>query len=125
MDQQNQFQAPNQMNSTWPPAQQSNPNPIMNNLPDNKPRKFGLIIIIALIIVIIIALAIYLFSSKMNSNSALQSNTDTEVTTPVITQDQNNDTAKDIAPISNTNDDIDSLQQDLNMSIDGIETQSI
>lgn len=123
MDQQNQTSFSNQ---NEPIPSTVNPNIYQNNLTENKPRKFGPIIVIAIIVLIIVAVGIYLFSSQISTSSAVE-NTNTITTqenTPTITPDQTN-TPEVIAPISNTDDGVDSLQKDLDMSIQGIEAQSI
>ena len=124
MDQQNQASFSNQ---NEPIQSQVNPNIYQNNLTDSEPRKFGPIIVIAIIVLIIVAVGIYLFSSQISVSSATQNNvtvTTTQENTPAITPDQTN-TPEVITPVSNTDDGIDSLQKDLDMSIQGIEAQSI
>lgn len=122
MDQQNQTSFPNPNEPIQSPA---NPNIYQNNLTDNNPRKFGPIIVITIIILIIIAVGIYLFSSKISTpDPTIQNNITVEENTPAITPDQNN-VPETIAPVSNTDDDVNSLQNDLDMSIQGIEAQSI
>lgn len=123
MDQQNQASFSNQNEPIPSPV---NPNVYQNNLTDNKSRKFGPIIVITIIILIIIAVGIYLFSSQISTNSAVENNNaiTTQENTLTITPDQNN-VPEVITPISNTDDGVDSLQKDLDMSIEGIEAQSI
>ena len=125
MDQQNQTAFPNPNEPIQSPV---NPNIYQNNLTDSNSRKFGPIIVITIIILIIIAVGIYLFSSQISANSTVQNNIAVEqttpMTTPAIIPDQTI-TPEVITPISNTDDGIDSLQKDLEMSIDGIEEQSI
>jgi uncharacterized protein YpmB len=72
------------------------------------PKKVGPIIVIFVIIVIIIALALYFFASKSNNQQ-----------TPV-----DNSSVAAVQPITNTSDDIQSIQNDLNNSTKGIDSQN-
>jgi len=138
MDQQNQVPSFGQQNTYSPQSQTQQSQPTSSIPPINttsisynseKPRKFGLIIVIAIVVLIIIAVGIYLFASSMSISNPVQENITGTNTQPVITnqvvETQVNYTPQDITPITNNIDDINSLQKDLDNSINGLESQSI
>jgi len=129
MDQQNQAPYyPNQNNTTFT-APNQNPSSPINNSSVPKPRKFGPVIAISIIILVIIVIAIYLFASQITISSPTQDNINTGANTLSAIPDQNNTTVdsapETIEPISNNADDLNSLQKDLDSSIQGIDTQNI
>lgn len=92
-------------------------------------KKTGLILVSLLILIIIIAV-FFSLSSLLNKKEIVpQQNTQARITnTPAQIPEENiipTTTVKDITPITNTADDLDSLQNDLNASIDGLDTQAI
>jgi predicted PurR-regulated permease PerM len=129
MDQQNQNPYSPIQNNTAFTTPNQNPTSPTNNFSAPKPRKFGPVIAISIIILVIIVIAIYLFASQINVNSPTQDNINTGANTISSMNDQNNTTInttpETIAPISNNADDINSLQKDLDSSIQGIDTQNI
>ncbi len=128
MDQTNQFPPINTMPNSTPPV-----NGTPNSLPSTeKPKKFGPIIAILIVILIIVIVALFLLASRVTKNNQViefnpevLEKTSTLTTEPNI-QDQNiKIIPQEVAPITNTADDIDSLQADLDASINGIDAQSI
>jgi hypothetical protein len=144
MDQTNQFPPINTMPNSIPP---------MNGMPSSfpnaeKPKKFGPIIAILIVILVIVIVALYLLASSSSVRTfggaqedcvsgatdcidfrQIIDNGGLEAGQPVPQQNvnvtggvPNNGT---VAPITNTADDVDSLQADLDASISGIDAQSI
>lgn len=118
MDQTNQFSS----NNSAP----GNTSPI-NNTPSTaeKPKKIGPIITILIIILIIVIVALYSLASRVSV-------TNTSLDTSAVIDNQMMSSAsptpvapKDITPVTNTADDLKSLQNDLDTSISGIDTQNI
>ena len=71
-------------------------------------KKVGPIVAIAAVVLILIIGALYIFASRMGSS------TDTD-SAPV---------AETVQPVTNTSDDISDIEADLDMSIDGLDTQN-
>lgn len=90
-------------------------------------KKVGPIVAIAIAVVVIIAVAIYMFSSRYTVvNPTTQQTTETGANVNNAVSEQNIVTPEaTVAPISNTTDDLDSLQNDLDSSIKGLESSSI
>ncbi len=106
MDLQNNTPIPSQnMTKNEPPSQ------IVNNAGSNK--KIGPTIAIFVILIILISIAIFLFASKANHNQL-----------PPLENSQSIATQQAVEPITNTNDDVHSLQTDLNNSTTGVDTQN-
>ncbi len=130
MDQQNTYQpqSPIQQNQTPSSIPPINTTSVSYN--SEKNRKFGPIIAISIIILVVIIVAIYLFASQIGPSTTTQDSVNTGANIISATPDQNtnttvNATPQTIAPVSNTADDVNSLQKDLDSSIQGIDTQSI
>lgn len=119
MDQTNQFTPiNNSMPTNIPPSAQ-----IPNSFPTTeKSKKVGPIIAVLVVILVIVIVALYLLASRVSVNSPVIDNLQANSTeqTPVAEI-----IPQDIAPITNTDDDINSLQADLDASIKGIDTQGI
>lgn len=89
-------------------------------------KKIGPIIAIAIAVVVIIAIAIYMFSSRYTVVNPEAQTTETGANVNNVIIEQNTIVPEaTVAPITNTKDDIDSLQNDLNSSINGLESSSI
>jgi predicted PurR-regulated permease PerM len=121
MDQTNQFPPINTMPNSTPP---------MNGMPSpfpsaEKPKKFGPIIAILLVILVIVIVALYLLASRVSVSSEIIDNTPANNMEQTIQTANTNTAPQEVAPITNTADDIDSLQADLDTSISGIDAQSI
>ncbi len=129
MDQNNQY-VPSQstMPTSAPISNQSTPS-IDNFQPPIKNKKFGPIIAIFIAVLVVAAIIIYFISARFNVVNSVDT-TDSEANVQAIV-DQNivaspqTDQAIEIAPITNTNDDLQSLQADLDASISGLDDQSI
>jgi len=125
MDQ--QFQAPpSNQTQNLPPQDFSQPNETM------KPKKFGPIIAILIVILVVVIVALYLLASKVSVNVPNTDCIDGVDCLPSQSLSADNTPAApievapvDVAPITNTNDDLNSLQADLDASINGIDTQTI
>lgn len=121
MDQTNQFPPINTMPNSTPPV-----NGTPNSLPSTeKPKKFGPIIAILIVILIIVIVALYLLASRVSVTSQIIENTPANNTAQTMQTTNTEIIPQEIAPITNTADDIDSLQADLDASISGIDAQSI
>jgi hypothetical protein len=120
MDQANQFTPANNLPNNTPPSAQ-----IPSVFPDEKkPKKIGPIIAVLVAILIIVIVSLYLVASKTSrGDTDYQSDLNTNpISTDIISTDE---TPQEINPISNTADDIDSLQADLEQAISGLDSQNI
>lgn len=128
MDQTNQFSPANNLPSNTPPSSQ-----IPSVFPDEKKtKKIGPIIavLVALLIIVIVSLYLLAANSKDKVNSVencigvdcISTDYDQPISGDFIPTDV---TPRDIAPITNTADDIDSLQADLDEAIQGLDSQNI
>ncbi len=112
-----------------PPSSQPSP---VENIPNfsgapDKSNKVGPIIAILVLIIVIAIVVVYLLSSKVSVNAPAPENL-SPVSTESIIAEENQDadlTPQEITPVTNTNDDLDSLQADLDASIDGLDSQNI
>lgn len=85
-------------------------------------RKIGPIIVILVVIILVVIGLLYVFAPKNNSETSELANI------PAMMEDMTNvpsTTPATIAPVTNKADDLQSLQKDLNMSTEGLDTQSI
>ncbi len=104
-------------NQTPAPAPASSPMPTNSPIPS---KKIGPIIAVFVIIVVIIAAVLYFVGS--NSNKPVPSTSDNS---SVATQQADvNQAVSSVQPITNTSDDVQSLQNDLNNSTTGIDGQN-
>lgn len=113
--------------SSTPPQVPQNPNPVIDTMvPVTKPKKVGPIVAILVAVLIVIAVAVYFVSKQFevvspNSDTAnateLQASIDNGIiqTTPT----------PEVQAVTNTKDDIQSLEQDLNASLNGLDAQQI
>lgn len=116
--------------SSTPPQNPIQTNPSLDTMsPINKPKKVGPIVAILVVILIIIIAGVYFVSKQFE---VVSPDTDTALNpvdeTSDLSQINNTNTSvisETIAPITNTSDDLDSLQKDLNSSIDGLDAQQI
>lgn len=111
-----------------PNLENQNPNTTAQTV---RSRHIGPIVAVLVVLLIIIVFSIY-FVSKQFDITNPDSNTSTSVSTEDTNIDLNSQfeqnsasVSSTIAPISNTKDDLESLQMDLNTSIDGIDAQQI
>jgi len=94
-------------------VQNPNPNIIVNN---PTPKKVGPIIAIMVILLVLVMAAIYMFASRLNkqpatNNTGYNSNLEFTAQQPV-------------APVTNSSDDISSIETDLNSSTNGLDGQN-
>jgi flagellar biosynthesis/type III secretory pathway M-ring protein FliF/YscJ len=107
-------------NYQMPPSEPQSMSPIVTSQ-----KKMGPIIAIAVAVVVIIAVAIYMFSSRYTVVNPTTQTTETGANVNNAVVEQNVPSPEAVMPITNTKDDIDSLQKDLDTSIDGLESSSI
>ena len=125
MDPQNTTYSPNNY-ATPQQSPSASPEPAQFS---DRPKKVGPIIAIAVAILIIIAVAVYMYSSRVNvvSPNSDQANNGANLN-PVANEQkpaQATETPATIAPVTNTQDDVDSLKKDLDSSINGLDSTSI
>ena len=87
-------------------------------------KKVGPIIAMLVIVLVLIIVALYLFASKVNNQQFPVENTTATSSMSEATETAAVNQAISIQPIINTADDVQSLQNDLNKSIDGLDSQS-
>ncbi|MFA6554405.1 MAG: hypothetical protein WCS89_02740 [Candidatus Paceibacterota bacterium] len=108
--------------NTVPPIYTAN----NGNVVKNTPKKVGPIVAGLVVIIILIVVALYILASRVNQQSTPVDNTTaindliSTDTTPVVTE-----TPAEIKPVTGTSDDLQSLQADLDTSIEGVDAQSI
>lgn len=93
----------NQMNNA--PLGANNP----SSMPVESKKKVGPIVVILAVVLILIIGALYLFASSTNKNAVP---TDEDIA------------AETVKPVTNTSDDVQDLNADLNSAIEGIDQQS-
>lgn len=130
MDQSNNPIFPN-YSSTPPqaptPIQQT---PTMDTLtPANKPKKVGPIVAILVAVLLILIVVIYFVSKQFEVVSpANDSTAGANVQSAIVMENDKQaqpTPPQEVQAISNTNDDLQSLQSDLDVSIQGLDTQQI
>ncbi len=92
------------------------------------PKKVGPIIAIAVAVVVIIAVAIYMYSSRYTVVSPTNEQAQTGANVNTVVSDTTSKAVvpqETLTPITNTKDDVDSLQSDLNASIKGLDSTGI
>jgi len=97
-----------------------NPNeqaPVANVSP-NSQKKVGPIVVVLVIVLVLIVTALYLFASKISDQSTLNTDNNTALT--------NNEAAVmiPVETVTNTSDELQSLQNDLDVSTNGLDTQN-
>ena len=81
-------------------------------------KKIGPIIAILIIVLILVIGALYLFASRINQQQA-------PVNTSVAnTSAQTSASTQSVQPVTNTSDDVNALQADLNVSTAGLDNQN-
>lgn len=120
------------------PNETDNPIPVTSPIESNNHKKIGPIIVVLVLLLIIIIAISYLFSSNLSKsqseNGGQVQNSGGIVTTECLS-DPNcviptqtsivEPTTKDVEPLTNTSDGLKEIQDDLNVSIDGLDTQGI
>lgn len=119
MDQFNQT-SPEQTTNT-PPVNNA---PVFNSTPstglENNHKKIGPIVTTLVIVLLLIIAGIYIFASKVNQQIVPASDTTADATNQKVSLAS----STTVTPITNTKDDLNSLQSDLNTSTTGIDAQS-
>lgn len=82
-------------------------------------RKVGPIVAILVIIIVLVAAAIYLFASRTNKEPATDM---ANQATQGQTQDQQ--ASASVTPVTNSSDDVGSIEADLNASVNGLDEQN-
>lgn len=109
----------NNIPPTVPTVKPSPYTPINNN----SHKKVGPIIAILVIVLVLVIAALYLFASRINQQTTLINAENTPITNTSI---PNNEAAasESVQAVINTSDDLQSLQNDLNVSTDGLDSQN-
>ncbi len=99
--------------------------PAASSLATTSTKKVGPVIAIFVVLVLIIVAVIYLFASRSNMQQQVPVDNAIASQLPAAaTQGINNENSQTVQPIMNTTDDLQSLQNDLNNSTAGIDTQN-
>ena len=120
----------NQPQASYTPAQAPAPAPapVTTSMPaatSSEHKKVGPIIAILVIVIVLIAAAIYLFASRVNKEQPVPSTTAmTNDTTPNDVPDNSAAVQQSVAPVTNTSDDVNTIQADLNASTNGLDGQN-
>ena len=91
-------------------------NPMMNTAP-SMPKKTGPMIGILVVVLILIIAALYLFASKLSNSSTSSADNSMMDATETAAVGQS------VQPVTNTSDDMQSLQSDLDSSTKGLDGQ--
>jgi hypothetical protein len=102
---------------TIPPINSSSYSP-MNS---NGHKKVGPIVAILIIVLVLIIAALYLFASRINQQTLP---VNTPITDMSLPNDNEATVTQSVQSITNTSDDVQSLQDDLNTSTNGLDTQN-
>ncbi len=90
-------------------------------MPSGEHKKVGPIIAILVIVLVLIVAALYMFASKINKSTPVPQ----QPVTSVVEQASNTAAAtQSVQPVTNTADDIESIQKDLNSSTNGLDSQN-
>ena len=103
------------------------PTPVSPIAPTNgEHKKVGPIISALVILIIIIIIALFVLASNVNKQVVpVDTAMENIANDSAMQTDQNPAPSVSVAPITNTADDLQSLQADLNASINGVDAQSI
>ncbi len=92
--------------------------------PTNKPsRKVGPIVATLVVVVILVIVAIVLFASRTNQQVMPTGSVSNASASSTASYDQASSTAPTVKPITNTADDVQSLQNDLDKATQGVGSQ--
>ncbi len=98
-------------NQTTIPMNNSNPN-----------KKIGPIIAILVIVLVLVIIGLYMFATKINKADTVNTPASAQQTTEVTTTPTQ---TSGVQSVTNTSDEVDSLQKDLNDSTKGLEDQNL
>jgi len=98
------------------------PSPFITN--NTSQKKVGPIIAIFVIVVVVILLGLYLFSSNTNNQQPVDGSSVAAQEQSLANQQPAQESQPAVTPITNTNDDLQSIQNDLNNSTTGIDEQN-
>ncbi len=90
----------------------------------NGQKKVGPIIAILVIVLILIVAALYLFASRISQQSAPVDQTSASRETTNPNADQQSSANQSVQPVTNNSDDVNSIQADLNVSTNGLDSQN-
>jgi len=83
----------------------------------NGNKKIGPIVASLVIVLVLIFATLYLFAAKVSQHNAAE-----DITDPTVSSTSTNDAT--VQPVTNTNDDLQSIQSDLNTSTSGVDQQN-
>lgn len=87
---------------------------------DGKSKRVGPIIVALIIVLLLVIAALYIFASRIEQQTVPTSDT----ATAANTVNENQATIKMVTPVTNTADDLNSLQNDLDASMEGVDVQA-
>jgi uncharacterized protein HemX len=117
----NSYKTPETSPSSFSPLNDTSTAPVSPGTTDNKTsnKKVGPIMIVLVVVLAVIIVTLYLFASRLNEPNLPQNNN-----IGMNNTINENVTDQVVAPITDKADDIQSLEADLNKSIDGLDTQN-
>ncbi len=93
--------------------------------PNGNHKKVGPIVAALVVILLVVIAALYMLSSKVKTPDLLPSNNNTAPIQSVSSTNNSQPAEETVAPISSNADDLQSLQNDLDQSITGVDAQAI
>lgn len=89
------------------------------------PKKVGPIVTALVVVLILVIAALYLLASRIDKQTTPVIDTTSAINTPTVNESQTAAvTSTTVTPVTNTADDLQSLQSDLNTSTQGVDSQS-
>ncbi|MFA6295283.1 MAG: hypothetical protein WC666_02565 [Candidatus Paceibacterota bacterium] len=113
---------PSPVNSA--PAYNNQPSPVTSPATNiSKPKKVGPIIVALIVVLILVIVALYTFASSINKETVPVYDT-SAINVPANENQAAVVTPEVVTPVTNTADDLQSLQNDLDASIKGVDSQT-
>ncbi|MEI6396522.1 MAG: hypothetical protein WCO48_00370 [Candidatus Taylorbacteria bacterium] len=81
-------------------------------------RKIGPIVVTLVVVLVLVIVALYMFASRISQQGAPDMTKSDTSTAPVVQQPQT------VPTVTNTADDVQSLKDDLNASVSGLDSQN-
>ena len=112
-------QQQNQINPSVPPI-----TPSLDTSGPTNNKKMGPIVATLIIVLVLIIGILFMIASRLNKNTT-PIDSASVANSPILNTDNNVEPQTNIEPISDTSDDLQSIQNDLDKSISGIDEQNI
>lgn len=101
------------------PITQNQPAPAHPQGNPSEHKKFGPIVASLIVVLVLIFAALYLFAAKVSQHNAADNITD-----PTVSPTTTTSNSSTVQPVTNTSDDLQSIQNDLNDSTSGVDQQN-